>query len=89
MVMRNGEYAFEDGIKKLSEILTGMAGELDDLAESLEADDDELAGQVDMPLANALESISTILNGTAKKVMAVNMEQAEEALNCIMRGNDD
>jgi len=66
--MKDGECAFVDGIKKLTEILTGMAGELDDLAESYGTGDDKLAVQIAAPLVNALDSISAILNSATEKV---------------------
>jgi hypothetical protein len=43
MAMKDREHAFADGIEKLTGILTGMAGELEDLAESFGASDEEIA----------------------------------------------
>jgi hypothetical protein len=66
--MENGESAFGDGIEKLTNVLIGMAGELDDLAESLETGDVELAKLA----ASPLDSISAILNSATGKVMEIN-----------------
>ena len=93
--MKDGEGALAGGIKKLTDILVGMAEKLDDLAESLEASDDEHAEQVAAPLVNALDSISAIVNGATGKVMEIsselfgNNEPAGEALECNACGNDD
>ena len=71
--MKDGECTFEDDIKKLTAILTGMAGELDDLAESIGTTGDELAEQVVEPLVNALDSISAMLNSATEKVMEMSI----------------
>jgi hypothetical protein len=76
IAMKEGECAFGDGIEQLTDVLTRMARELDDLAESLETGDDEQAERI----ASPLDRISAILNGAAEKIRAVSMEQAEEVL---------
>ena len=73
IAMKDGECTFADDIKKLIAILTGMAGELDDLAESIGTTGDELAEQVVEPLVNALDSISAILNSATEKVMEMSI----------------
>ena len=93
--MKDGEGAFADGIKKLTDIFAGMAGKLDDLAESFEISDDEHAEQFTASLVNALDSISAIVNGATEKVMEISSElfgdnePAEKALECNACGNDD
>jgi hypothetical protein len=74
IAMKDGECAYADGIKKLTAILTGMARELDDLAESIGTSDDDLAEQVVEPLVNALGSISAILNNATEKVLEMSIE---------------
>jgi hypothetical protein len=44
MAMLDEDFAFMDGIDKITGILTGVAGQLDDLAESLDASDEEIEG---------------------------------------------
>jgi len=93
--MKDGEGTFADGIKKLTDVLVGMAGKLDDLAESLEASDDEPTEQMTAPLVNALDSISAIVNGATEKVMEISSklfngnEPTEKALECNTCGNND
>jgi hypothetical protein len=80
--MKEGECAFWEGIKKLTDVLTGMARELDDLTESFETGDKELAGQIAAPLVNALDSISAILKAATEKVFEIDTELGEETLKC-------
>jgi hypothetical protein len=42
MAMKDREYAFADGVEKLTGILTGIAGEIESLAESFGASGEEL-----------------------------------------------
>jgi hypothetical protein len=93
--MKDREGALAGGIKKLTDVLVGMAGKLDDLVESLEAIDDEPTEQMTAPLVDALDSISAIVNGATEKVMEISSklfgdnEPAEPAPECNMCGNDD
>jgi hypothetical protein len=93
--MKDGEGALAGGIKKLNDILVGMAEKLDDLAESLETGGDEPTEQVAAPLIDALDSISAIVNGATEKVMEISSklfdynEPAEKALECNTCGNND
>ena len=93
--MKDGEGTFADGIKKLTDVLVGMAGKLDDLAESLEASNNEPTEQMTAPLVNALDSISAIVNGATEKVMEISSklfngnEPTEKALECNTCANND
>jgi hypothetical protein len=80
IAMKEGECTFWNGIDQLTDVLTRMARELDDLAESLETGDDEHTERISSPL----DRISAILNGANEEVMEINIERAKEALKCNM-----
>jgi hypothetical protein len=75
--MKDWGCAFADNIEELSDIFSGITKELDDLTESLDESDEEFAEQIAIPLANALDSITAIMDDAAEKIMAINIEQAE------------
>jgi len=68
--MKNDEGALKDGLEKLTDILTGAAKELEDLAESYETGYEEIT----VLLVNALDGISSILNGATNKVKKIASE---------------
>ena len=86
---------FMDNMEKLVGILNGMAAELEDFAEKLDASDkeitelnagktqdeidleDSIEAQIAAPLVNALDGISSIINGATAKVM----EMASDVLS--------
>ena len=70
MVNTNGESLFLEGVEKLAGILTGVAEELEDLAESYQTGDEELAelnagktqAQIDMEDAMAAQIAAPLVN---------------------------
>jgi hypothetical protein len=71
ITMKDWECAFADDIEELSDLFTGIAEEFDDLAESLDESDEEFTEQIAIPLANALDSITAIMDDAIDKVMEV------------------
>jgi hypothetical protein len=87
LAVTDREEAYIESLEKFAGILNEASDKLDDLADSfnkseeelaeMNADmtDEEIAEQIGEPLVNALDSISTILNGTFEEVIEFTAEQ--------------
>jgi hypothetical protein len=95
MAIKDREYALADSIEKLTGILTGMAGELEDLAESFGVSGEELAElndgktqeEIEQEDALAMQIAAPLVNaldgisGILNKATTKIMETAAEQYN--------
>ncbi|MDR0720194.1 MAG: hypothetical protein LBF78_11215 [Treponema sp.] len=92
MAKRGEEFAFTDGINRITGVLSRAAQELDDLAEFLEgsgakleelntgktAEEIALAAETIAPIDSALDSISAILGKAAAEVRGMTAEMFDD-----------
>ena len=71
MADSDDEDSFMGGMEKLVDVLTGVAEGIENLAESFDPSDEELARSGPAPLVNLLDSMSGIIEGGTEKILGM------------------